>query len=231
MKVSGRWSLRAAPIAPDNWLRLAEKVLLSPTLIFHRLIPTGMEPEKEFASKPSHFMNSKQKAAGIVPDRPFQSNRSVSMFAMLATASGTEPLGASLTMPRNDTKWHNSAQKGVEEINFCFWTGRSLSYRIPRFYHSSVIFGAFSLKSSHFMMIFVALFLSCGLFRGVVMVVFNSDAPKADKKETLANVHVNLGSPYQPRIGRTPRGSCNNTLLRRVLGRFFASKCFLEGFL
>ena len=26
-------------------------------------------------------------------------------------------------------------------------------------------------------------------------------------------------------------GSCNNTLLRRVLRRFFKSKCFLEGFL
>ena len=29
----------------------------------------------------------------------------------------------------------------------------------------------------------------------------------------------------------TPRGSCNNTLLRRVLRRFSNSKCFLEGFL
>ena len=33
------------------------------------------------------------------------------------------------------------------------------------------------------------------------------------------------------RIGRTPRGSCNRTLLRRVLRRFSNSKCFLEGFL
>ena len=32
-------------------------------------------------------------------------------------------------------------------------------------------------------------------------------------------------------IGRTPRGSCNRTLLRRVLRRFSNSKCFLEGFL
>ena len=34
-------------------------------------------------------------------------------------------------------------------------------------------------------------------------------------------------------IGRTPRGSCNRTLLRRVLRRvlrrFSSSKCFLEG--
>ena len=30
--------------------------------------------------------------------------------------------------------------------------------------------------------------------------------------------------------GATPRGSCNNTLLRRVLRRFSISKCFLEGF-
>ena len=32
-------------------------------------------------------------------------------------------------------------------------------------------------------------------------------------------------------IGRTPTGSCNRTLLRRVLRRFSNSKCFLEGFL
>ena len=32
-------------------------------------------------------------------------------------------------------------------------------------------------------------------------------------------------------IGRTPRGLCNRTLLRRVLRRFFTSSCFLEGFL
>ena len=31
-------------------------------------------------------------------------------------------------------------------------------------------------------------------------------------------------------IGCTPRESCNNTLLRRVLRRFSSSKCFLEGF-
>ena len=32
-------------------------------------------------------------------------------------------------------------------------------------------------------------------------------------------------------IGHTPRGSCNRTLLRRVLRRFSTSRCFLEGFL
>ena len=32
-------------------------------------------------------------------------------------------------------------------------------------------------------------------------------------------------------IGRTPRGSCNRTLLRRVLRRFFKGSAFLEGFL
>ena len=32
-------------------------------------------------------------------------------------------------------------------------------------------------------------------------------------------------------LGCTPRGSCNNTLLRRVLGRISKNKCFLEGFL
>ena len=33
------------------------------------------------------------------------------------------------------------------------------------------------------------------------------------------------------KLGCTPRGSCNRTLLRRVLRRFSNSKCFLEGFL
>ena len=32
-------------------------------------------------------------------------------------------------------------------------------------------------------------------------------------------------------LGRTPRGSCNRTLLRGVLRRFSTSRCFLEGFL
>ena len=32
-------------------------------------------------------------------------------------------------------------------------------------------------------------------------------------------------------VGRTPRGSCKRTPLRRVLRRFSNSKCFLEGFL
>ena len=32
-------------------------------------------------------------------------------------------------------------------------------------------------------------------------------------------------------LGCTPRGSCNRTLLRRVVRRFFNSKCFLGGFL
>ena len=31
-------------------------------------------------------------------------------------------------------------------------------------------------------------------------------------------------------IGCAPRGSCNNTLLRRVLRRFFKKRRFLEGF-
>ena len=38
-------------------------------------------------------------------------------------------------------------------------------------------------------------------------------------------------SAFSTKIRRTPRGSCNRTLLRRVLRRFFNSKCFLEGFL
>ena len=36
---------------------------------------------------------------------------------------------------------------------------------------------------------------------------------------------------WKKRVGHTPRGSCNRTLLRRVLRRFSNSKCFLEGFL
>ena len=45
-------------------------------------------------------------------------------------------------------------------------------------------------------------------------------------------VPLRLGQPpVSPwdKLGCTPRGSCNNTLLRRVLRRFSNSKCFLEG--
>ena len=38
-----------------------------------------------------------------------------------------------------------------------------------------------------------------------------------------------LRAPFSE--GRTPRGSCNRTLLRRVLRRFFKGSAFLEGFL
>ena len=38
------------------------------------------------------------------------------------------------------------------------------------------------------------------------------------------------GTP-KPKVGCTSSGSCNGTLLRRVLRRFSNSKCFLEGFL
>ena len=40
-----------------------------------------------------------------------------------------------------------------------------------------------------------------------------------------------LDSQTWPCVGCTPRGSYNNTLLRRVRRRFSNSKCFLEGFL
>ena len=51
-------------------------------------------------------------------------------------------------------------------------------------------------------------------------------------------VHPRGGSVGEPALvpgsrremGCTPRGSCNNTLLRRVLKRLSNSKCFLEGF-
>ena len=36
---------------------------------------------------------------------------------------------------------------------------------------------------------------------------------------------------WSPAIGRTPRGSCNRALLRRVLRSFFKGSAFLEGFL
>ena len=42
---------------------------------------------------------------------------------------------------------------------------------------------------------------------------------------------VGVGAFSPLPIGRTPRGSCNRTLLRKVLRRFSNSKCFLEGFL
>ena len=48
--------------------------------------------------------------------------------------------------------------------------------------------------------------------------------------ETL-HTRENRTSKEAPNLGRTPRGSCNRTLLRRVLRRFSNSKCFLEGFL
>ena len=49
-------------------------------------------------------------------------------------------------------------------------------------------------------------------------------------------LNISSGPKCPPRrvfalLGCTPRGSCNNTLLRRVLRRFSNSKCFLEGFL
>ena len=38
-------------------------------------------------------------------------------------------------------------------------------------------------------------------------------------------------TPFRDTGACTPRGSCNRMLLRRVLKRFFRSKCFLEEFL
>ena len=42
---------------------------------------------------------------------------------------------------------------------------------------------------------------------------------------------ANMGVGGRQNYFHTPRGSCNNTLLRRVLRRFSSSRCFLEGFL
>ena len=42
---------------------------------------------------------------------------------------------------------------------------------------------------------------------------------------------VNRIDRSAPPLGCTPRVSCNNTLLRRVLRRLSNSKCFLVGFL
>ena len=51
---------------------------------------------------------------------------------------------------------------------------------------------------------------------------------ESDSKVTFSTVFITFESLS---IGCTPRGSCNRTPLRRVLGRFSNSKCFLEGFL
>ena len=57
-------------------------------------------------------------------------------------------------------------------------------------------------------------------------------APKRSTEKIHTHTHT---SPWQnPRsqnVGCTPRGSCNDALLRRVLRRSSNSKCFLEGFL
>ena len=52
-----------------------------------------------------------------------------------------------------------------------------------------------------------------------------SEHPKRSEKECEER------SLHRVPIGCTRRGSCNRTLLRRVLRRFSKSKCFLEGFL
>ena len=60
-------------------------------------------------------------------------------------------------------------------------------------------------------------------------------ARQADSHESLEfPIRANHAtkSPGNPCIGRTPRGSCNNTrLLGGVLRRFFKGSAFLEGFL
>ena len=50
------------------------------------------------------------------------------------------------------------------------------------------------------------------------------------KSQGISPVRSKFGH-FHRKLGCTPRGSCNNTLLRRVLRRFSRSKCFLEGFL
>ena len=50
---------------------------------------------------------------------------------------------------------------------------------------------------------------------------------------TTVKIRCGLHVEYfvESQLGRTPRGSCNRTLLRRVLRRFSKNKRFLEGFL
>ena len=54
--------------------------------------------------------------------------------------------------------------------------------------------------------------------------------PREDRKKSLANYLCIGFVPGGIPLGRTPRESCNCTLLRRVLRRFFKGSAFLEGF-
>ena len=54
-------------------------------------------------------------------------------------------------------------------------------------------------------------------------------APQAWVGKTTQLHKMYLLKPPQLDLGRTPKGSCNRTLLRRVLRRFSTSRCFLEG--
>ena len=55
--------------------------------------------------------------------------------------------------------------------------------------------------------------------------------PKQNSKQYSAHFPMSPSALKLAPLGCTPRGSCNRTLLRRVLRRFSNSKCFLEGFL
>ena len=57
-----------------------------------------------------------------------------------------------------------------------------------------------------------------------------SAAPNSRNSLLFLSVFPLLFPGFQGFVGCTPRGSCNRTLLRRLLRRFSNTKCFLEGF-
>ena len=59
----------------------------------------------------------------------------------------------------------------------------------------------------------------------------NNSLAKKTQRSTRGKSPKKVGKVASVSLGRTPRGSCNRTLLRRVLRRFSNSKYFLEGFL
>ena len=69
--------------------------------------------------------------------------------------------------------------------------------------------------------------LSCK--KATVMVLTDLAVSAVVAVSVVTATPLKLNPP--PFLGCTPRGSCNCTLLRRVLRRFFKNKCFLEGFL
>ena len=69
---------------------------------------------------------------------------------------------------------------------------------------------------------------SSALEQGGVWFVFPSLQRSGSERDAFPH---SISLAERNYLGRTPRGSCNRTLLRRVLRRFSNNKWFLEGFL